>query len=244
MLGYMADPAVAVVQGPQSFFNRGFGHPRRHDDPLRNEQSIFFDVILPGKDRHAAAFWCGCPSVLRRAALEDVGGVATRTVVEDAHTSLVLNRRGWRVVYHDEVMALGLAPEEIGAFVVQRGRWARGSIQMLRLEWPMFRRGLSWAQRLEYSASCLHFFEGLQRVIGFMVPPVVLATGAVPIAAEPGALPGGLRPAVRARPAHLVGAHPRPLPPAGGRALRGGAHGGLPAGAGRAAARARGRASR
>jgi cellulose synthase (UDP-forming) len=185
MLGYMRDPRVAVVQGPQSFFNRGFGHPRRHDDPLRNEQSIFFDVILPGKDRHAAAFWCGCPSVLRRAALIDVGGVATQTVVEDAHTSLVLNRRGWRVVYHDEVMALGLAPEEIGAFVVQRGRWARGSIQMLRLEWPMLRRGLSWAQRVEYSASCLHFFEGLQRVIGFMVPPLVLATGAVPIAAVP-----------------------------------------------------------
>ncbi|HMO00705.1 MAG TPA: glycosyltransferase [Miltoncostaeaceae bacterium] len=185
MLGHMADPQVAVVQGPQSFFNRGFGHPRRHEDPLRNEQSIFFDVILPGKDRHASAFWCGCPSVVRRAALMDIGGVATRTVVEDAHTSLVLNRRGWRVVYHHEVMALGLAPEEIGAFVVQRGRWARGSIQMLRLEWPMFRRGLTWAQRIEYSASCLHFFEGLQRVIGFAVPSLVLATGAVPIAAAP-----------------------------------------------------------
>jgi cellulose synthase/poly-beta-1,6-N-acetylglucosamine synthase-like glycosyltransferase len=66
MLGYMADPQVAVVQGPQAFYNRGFGHPRHHDDPLRNEQSVFFDVILPGKDRHAAAFWCGCPSVLRR----------------------------------------------------------------------------------------------------------------------------------------------------------------------------------
>jgi cellulose synthase (UDP-forming) len=89
------------------------------------------------------------------------------------------------VVYHDEVMALGLAPEEIGAFVVQRSRWARGSIQMLRLEWPMFRRGLSWAQRLEYSASGLHFLEGAQRLIGFMVPPLVLATGAVPIAAHP-----------------------------------------------------------
>ncbi|HTI35783.1 MAG TPA: glycosyltransferase [Miltoncostaea sp.] len=185
MLGYMADPGVAVVQGPQAFYNRGFGHPRHHDDPLRNEQSTFFDVILPGKDRHAAAFWCGCPSVLRRAALEDVGGVATRTVVEDAHTSLVLARQGWRTVYHHEVTALGLAPEEIGAFVVQRGRWARGSLQMLRLEWPMFRRGLSPAQRVEYGASCLHFFEGLQRAIGFQVPPVVLATGAVPIAADP-----------------------------------------------------------
>jgi cellulose synthase (UDP-forming) len=185
MLGYMADPEVAIVQGPQAFYNRGFGHPRHHDDPLRNEQSVFFDVICPGKDRHAAAFWCGCPSVLRRAALDDVGGVATRTVVEDAHTSLVLNRRGWRVVYHDEVMALGLAPEEIGAFVVQRGRWARGSLQMLRLEWPMFRRGLTWGQRVEYTASCLHFFEGVQRAVGLAVPALVLATGAVPIAAHP-----------------------------------------------------------
>ncbi len=185
MLGHMADPRVAVVQGPQAFYNRGFGHPRSVEDPLRNEQSIFFDVICRGKDRHGSAFWCGCPSLLRREALVEVGGVATETVVEDAHTSLKLNARGWRVVFHDEVMALGIAPEEIGAFIVQRARWARGSLQMLRLEMPLFRRGLTRAQRLEYSASCLHFLEGPQRLIGLLVPPLVLATGAVPIASDP-----------------------------------------------------------
>ena len=185
MLGHMADPKVAVVQAPQAFYNRGFGHPRSEDDPLRNEQSIFFDVICRGKDRHGAAFWCGCPSVIRREALVEVGGVATDTVVEDAHTSLRLNARGWRVAYHNEVMALGLAPEEIGAFLVQRGRWARGSLQMLRLDTPLFARGLSWSQRVEYMASCLHFLEGPQRLIGLMVPPIVLATGVVPISASP-----------------------------------------------------------
>ena len=185
MLGHMSDPRVAVVQGPQAFYNRGFGHPRAEDDPLRNEQSIFFDVICRGKDRHGAAFWCGCPSLLRREALVAVGGVATETVVEDAHTSLRLNARGWKVAYHNEVVALGIAPEEIAAFVVQRGRWARGSLQMLRLELPLFKRGLTRAQRLEYTASCLHFLEGPQRLIGLMVPPLVLATGAVPIASRP-----------------------------------------------------------
>ncbi len=114
-----------------------------------------------------------------------IGGVATETVVEDAHTSLKLNARGWKVAYHHEVMALGLAPEEIGAFVVQRGRWARGSLQMLRLERPLLRRGLSWPQRLEYTASTMHFLEGPQRLIGFLVPPLVLFTGAVPIASDP-----------------------------------------------------------
>lgn len=185
MLGHMADPRVAIVQAPQAFYNRGFGHPREEDDPLRNEQSIFFDVICRGKDRHGAAFWCGCPSVIRREALVEAGGVATATVVEDAHTSLRLNAAGWRVAYHNEVMALGLAPEEIGAFAVQRGRWARGSLQMLRLDPPMFKRGLTMSQRLEYTASCLHFLKGPQRLIGLMIPPIVLATGAIPIAAAP-----------------------------------------------------------
>ncbi len=187
MLGHMSDPRVAIVQGPQAFYNRGFGHPRPRpgDDPLRNEQTLFFDVICRGKDRHGAAFWCGCPSVIRREALVAVGGVATDTVVEDAHTSMRLNARGWRIAYHHEVMALGLAPEEIGAFVVQRGRWARGSLQMLRRDPPLLRRGLTWSQRVEYSASCLHFLEGPQRLIAMSVPAAVLLTGAVPIAADP-----------------------------------------------------------
>jgi cellulose synthase (UDP-forming) len=185
MLGHMADPEVAVVQGPQAFYNRGFQHPRAGDDPLRNEQSLFFDVISRGKDRHDAAFWCGCPSILRRAALDSVGGVATDTVVEDCHTSMLLAAAGWRSVYHPEVVALGLAPEEIEAFVVQRGRWARGSLQMLRRDPPFLRRGLSLVQRLEYTLSCLHFLEGPQRLVTLLVPPAVLVSGIAPINASP-----------------------------------------------------------
>ncbi|HSJ74308.1 MAG TPA: glycosyltransferase [Miltoncostaeaceae bacterium] len=185
MLGHFADERVAVVQSPQHFYNRGFQHPRDHDDPLRNEQSIFFDAICRGKDRHNAAFWCGCPSVIRREAIASVGGVATDTVVEDAHTSMQLHAAGWRIVFHFEVMALGIAPEEIGAFLVQRGRWAKGSLQMLRRDPPMFKRGLSWSQRLEYTASCLHFLEGPQRLLGFLIPPIVLTSGIAPIDAGP-----------------------------------------------------------
>ena len=185
MLGHFADDRVAVVQAPQHFYNRGFQHPRDDDDPLRNEQSIFFDAICPGKDRHNAAFWCGCPAVIRREALVAVGGVATDTVVEDAHTSMLLHAAGWRIVFHSEVMALGIAPEEIGAFLVQRGRWAKGSLQMLRRDPPMLKRGLSWAQRLEYTANCLHFLEGPQRLLGFLIPPIVLVAGVAPIDAGP-----------------------------------------------------------
>lgn len=184
-LGYFADPRVAVVQGPQAFFNRGFQHPRRDDDPLRNEQSIFFDAICPGKDRHNSVFWCGCPAVIRRAALESVGGVATGTVVEDVHTSLRLHAAGWSTVYHDEVLALGLAPEDVGAFMVQRARWARGTMQVLRREMPLLKRGLTWRQRVEYTGSALHFFDGARRLVVMCVPAAALLTGALPVTADP-----------------------------------------------------------
>ncbi len=181
-LGYFREPGVALVQGPQSFFNRSFQHGRDADG-FRNEQSTFFDVICRGKDRSNAAFWCGCPSVLRREALMAVGGVNTTTIIEDCHTTMQLHAAGWQSVYHDEVLALGLAPEEIGAFVVQRGRWARGSFQMLRRDPPFAKRGLAWRQRLEYTFSCLYPFEGLQRLVNMLAPPVVLLTGAAAVSA-------------------------------------------------------------
>jgi len=181
---YFADSRVAFVQGPQAFFNRSFQHPRRSEDPLHNEQSLFYDVICRGKDRHNAAFWCGSSAVVRREALLDVGGVATETVVEDTHTAMRLHASGWRSVYHDEVLALGLAPEEVRAFLTQRGRWARGCFQLLRCDNPLRARGLSWRQRLHYFASVTHYLEGPQRLIGLLIPPITLATGMLPLAAS------------------------------------------------------------
>lgn len=182
-VGYFADAGVAFVQSPQVFFNRGFQHPRGSGDPLLNEQSIFYDVICPGKDRNNAAFWCGSSAVIRRSALVELGGVATDTVVEDTHTGLLLHARGWRSVYHDEVLAVGLAPEDVNAFLIQRGRWARGCFQLLRRCNPLRVAGLSMRQRLHYLSSLLHYTEGPQRLISLAVPPVVLFTGVLPLVA-------------------------------------------------------------
>lgn len=184
-LGDFRDPRVAFVQGPQTFFNRGFQHPLRPGaDPTLNDQSVFFGPISRGKDRHGAAFWCGCPAVIRREALLSVGGVATATLVEDAHTALRMHRAGWRSVYRDDVLAVGLAPEEIGAYMVQRGRWAQGAFQVLRRDNPLFGRGLTWRQRIHYLFSFLHYLEGPQRLVHMLVPPAVLVTGVLPLAAD------------------------------------------------------------
>jgi len=184
-MGYFEDERVAFVQAPQVFFNRGFQHVRAAGDPTLNEQSLFYDVVCRGKDRHDAAFWCGSSAVVRRSALVSIGGVATDTVVEDTHTAMRLHAAGWRSVYHHEVLAVGLAPEEVTSFLTQRGRWARGCFQILRVDNPLWRRGLSWRQRLHYFSSVSHYFEGPQRLVGLVVPPLVLLTGTPPLQAEP-----------------------------------------------------------
>ncbi|MGH9153316.1 MAG: glycosyltransferase, partial [Acidimicrobiales bacterium] len=188
-LAYFDDPRVAVVQTPQDFYNLdSFEHEARRsrrEAALYNEQALFYRVIQPGKNRWGAAFWCGTGAVVRMAALRQVGGVATETVTEDIHTTIRFHRRGWRSVYHNEVLARGLAASDASQYRAQRLRWGTGAMQVLRTESPLWCRGLRLRQRLAYAATLLGWFDAW-RSLGYLVVPVaVLVTGAVPIRTDP-----------------------------------------------------------
>ncbi|GIW05689.1 MAG: UDP-glucose-beta-D-glucan glucosyltransferase [Dehalococcoidia bacterium] len=183
-LGYFVDPKVAFVQLPQEFYNQD--SVQHADDSLEesawHEQALFYRLIQPGKNRWNAAFWCGSPSVVRRAALEDVGGVATDTITEDIHTSVRLHARGWKSVYHNETLAYGIAPQTFQAFAVQRLRWAQGTMQLLRTpDNPLVKPGLTLAQRLNYLASMMTYFDSYQKLIYLLAPSIVLFTGILPL---------------------------------------------------------------
>lgn len=191
-LGYFADPRMAVVQTPQDFYNtESFEHERRRtwfqrsqDHQVFNEQQLFYRVIQPGKNRCGGAFWCGTGAVVRVAALRDVGGVAVETVTEDIHTTIRLHRRGWHTVYHNEVLARGLAAADVDQYAAQRVRWGTGAMQVLRGENPIFVRGLTLGQRLSYAGTLLGWFDSWRSLGYLLIPPVVLVTGAVPIRAH------------------------------------------------------------
>ena len=125
LAGYFDDDKVALVQTPHDFYNHD---SIQHYEIGRHEQSVFYSVIMPGKDRHGAAFWCGSGAVIRREALLEVGGVAVETIAEDFHTTIKLHRAGWKSRYHDEVLVQGLAPHDLGGYLLQRDRWARGNL--------------------------------------------------------------------------------------------------------------------
>ncbi len=184
-LGYFEDPRVAVVQTPQDFYNvDSFEHEERGGERRAfNEQSVFYRLILPAKNRWQAAFWCGTGAVLRTAALLDVGGVATESVTEDIHTSIRMQKRGWKILAHNEVLARGLAASTADQFMLQRRRWARGAMQVLRTEKLIGSRRLTLAQRLAYSSTLFGWFDSLRLLLYVLLPIVVLATGALPIIA-------------------------------------------------------------
>jgi cellulose synthase (UDP-forming) len=187
-LGWFADPGIALVQGPQTFYNAG----AFDDDGITGEQGLFFNVQMPAR-HHAGAgpFWCGSTSLLRVAALRDVGGVATETITEDMHTTLKLIRAGWRTVYHHQSMAVGLAPATPEQYLLQRRRWGMGAMQILTHErlWAA-KSWMSWRNFHEYLNGTLWWLEGIATIVAFTVPAVVMLSGAQTSTAPPGLFAG------------------------------------------------------
>jgi cellulose synthase (UDP-forming) len=185
-LGYFRDPRVAVVQTPQEFYNvTSFEHGGGTTFGEQfHEQTLFYRLIQPGKNRWNAAFWCGTNAIVRTDALREVGGCAVETITEDIHTTIRFHRAGWKSVYHNEVLARGLAADDAAQYQLQRNRWGTGAMQVLKVENPMVVSGLTLAQRLGYASTLLGWFDSW-RTLGFLIlPAAVLLTGQLPILAD------------------------------------------------------------
>ena len=62
-------------------------------------------------------------------------------------------------MFHNEVLARGLAPTDAIQYMTQRNRWALGAMQLLRLENPITGKGLTPDQRLAYTTTLFGWFE-------------------------------------------------------------------------------------
>ncbi|ROS58160.1 cellulose synthase (UDP-forming) [Frigoribacterium sp. PhB160] len=109
--------------------------------------------------------------------------LATISVTEDMATSMRLHGLGWRSVYHDEVLAKGLAPEDLPTMLTQRLRWAQGTMQVLFRENPLLQRGLSWGQRLMYFSTMWSYLSGFAAVVYVAAPVLYLCFGVLPVTA-------------------------------------------------------------
>ena len=171
-VGYFRDdPRLFLCQTPHFFSN-----PDPVEKNLRtftsmpSENEMFYGVIQRGLDKWNAAFFCGSAAVLRREALAEVGGFSGISITEDCETALDLHSRGWNSLYVDRPMISGLQPETFASFIGQRSRWCRGMFQIFLLKNPLFKSGLSFAQRICYLSNMAYWFFPLFR-LPFLVAP-------------------------------------------------------------------------
>ncbi|MDI6105399.1 glycosyltransferase [Actinoplanes sp. NEAU-A12] len=184
-LGYFDDPDVAVVQSPQSFYNtESFTFRRRNGaDGGWHEQEMFYGGVQPTKNSTNSAIYTGTSAMLRRSALDAVGGFAEDTSTEDIHTSLRLHARGGKSVYLEEPLAYGLEVDNLRQYYGTRRRWAIGSLHLLlrHPDSPLRARGLTLPQRLNYLSAMVAHFQGLNRLLYLLVPVAALTTGVAPV---------------------------------------------------------------
>lgn len=175
---FVEDPKLYLVQTPHFFINQDpIQRNLQLSDKCPPENEMFYSQIHRGLDRWGGAFFCGSAAVLRRAALDSVGGFAGETITEDAETALEIHSAGWKSMYLDRAMIAGLQPETFASFIQQRGRWASGMMQMLMLKNPLFRKGLRLPQRLCYINSMSFWVFPLIRMTYLCVPLVYLFFG-------------------------------------------------------------------
>ena len=160
VIGHFADSKVAFVQTPQNYrdwtddqYLRGLYYSYRY----------FFEITMPSRAHRNAIIFAGTMGLIRRSALEEIGGWNTDVVTEDAEASLRMLARGHVGIYVPRAYGEGLMPLSFDGLKKQRFRWALGGVQILRLHWrrllqPGRGERLTVAQRIHYLLGNVQWF--------------------------------------------------------------------------------------
>jgi cellulose synthase/poly-beta-1,6-N-acetylglucosamine synthase-like glycosyltransferase len=181
-----ADDRVGFVQSPQD-------HRDADRSPLHTamnaEYAGFFDIGMVQRNEFNGVIMHGTMCLLRRAAIEDVGGWSSDTIVEDTDLGLAILEHGWLAHYTSQRYGHGLLPDTFEAYKRQRHRWAFGGAQLLRKHWRRMlpgAEGLTREQKREYAIGWLNWLgsDAIGLVVALLniawVPVVAFANIAVP----------------------------------------------------------------
>ena len=107
-------------------------------------------------------------------------------VSEDIYTSIILHgdpERNWKSVLHPQVESKMLSPQDLQSWMVQRFKYAGGTFDIALRDNPLFRRGMSFPQKVMYATTFWSYLGCLWNVFFLLAPMVFLFTGVSPVAA-------------------------------------------------------------
>lgn len=166
---------VGFVQTPQSFYNPDlFQYNLFSENRIPNEQDYFYRDIQVSRNKSNSVIYGGSNTIISRKALEEAGGFYTESITEDFATGMIIESLGYRCYAIDEVHASGLSPSDLKTLIKQRDRWARGCIQAGKKLNILFRKGLSFAQKVSYITAISYWYACIKRLI-YILSPILFA---------------------------------------------------------------------
>ena len=170
-LPFFASPQIALVQGPQDYRD---GRESLFKAMCFEEYRGFFHIGMVERNEHDAIIQHGTMTIVRKTALEEVGGWAEWCITEDTELGLRLFEIGYSAAYIPQSMGRGLIPDTLDAFMMQRYRWAYGAMQILKRHAGSFflgRTKLSWGQRYQFISGWLPWISD---ALGLAVTSIAL----------------------------------------------------------------------
>ncbi|MGA9115221.1 MAG: glycosyltransferase [Bacteroidota bacterium] len=156
VLPYFTGPEVGVVQVALDHSNRYESFVAEASCEMNDD---FFGATMLGMEAAGSASVFGSNSMFRREALADMGGYKPG-LAEDLNTSIHLHAHGWKSAYAPEILARGLAPADLAAFVAQQYKWARGVFDVLFRVFPRLAGSLTNRQRVCYATRMTYYLAG------------------------------------------------------------------------------------
>jgi cellulose synthase (UDP-forming) len=105
-------------------------------------------------------------------------------VSEDIYTSIRLHQdrdRGWKSVQHPVVVSRMMSPNDLLSWTIQRFKYAGGTLDILRTDNPLFRKGLTFWQKIMYGMTFYSYLSPLWNIIFIVWPIIFLFTALVPV---------------------------------------------------------------
>lgn len=169
---YFRDEKVALIQYPQTFYNKDPFQLLRGS--LYNEQELFMRFLEPSLSRENALIHVGTNAIIRRSSIEKIGGIPTNSITEDMATGMLLQNAGFKTLFINKAYSLGITPYTAKDLSSQRKRWAQGTMQIFKNYKPRKLSGLSKIQKLCYYNAYLYWFTSFQKLIYLLAPTLFM----------------------------------------------------------------------
>lgn len=178
------DYKIGFVQTPQSFYNPDlFQFNFFAEANIPNEQDYFFREVNVGRTRSNSAIYAGSNTVISRKALEEVGGLRTKTITEDFATGIDIQAAGYTCFAIDKALASGLAPDDFPNLIKQRQRWGRGCVQTIR-SFKFWFGKLPFLAKLSYFSCLLYWWTFIRRIVYILSPILFAVFGVLVVKAD------------------------------------------------------------